>query len=164
MGCGVPHTWAVNGGRSVDADSLVDEIISDKSVEGVTFLGGEPFAQAAALAHIGHRIRGNGMSVVTFTGYLYEEVKAASRGDYDELLAVTDLLIDGPFQRDNVEFSRPWVGSSNQRFHFLTGRYAHIASQFASMRNKLEVRIKPEGQILVNGLAPVASMKSLITP
>jgi len=98
---------------------------------------------------------------LTFTGYLLEEIKAANRKDYDELLAVTDLLIDGPFQRERVEFVRPWVGSSNQRFHFLTNRYADLAPKLATTQNKLEVRLKPDGRIFINGLAPIECIKSL---
>lgn len=162
VGCAVPLTWPVDGGRLIDAESLAEQIISGPPVEGVTFLGGEPFAQAAALAYIGSRIRAQGMSVVTFTGYLLEEIKAATRRDYDELLAVTDLLIDGPFQKDNVEFSRPWVGSSNQRFHFLTVRYAHLAYGLNSIPNRIEVRLKPDGRILINGLAAADDMSALI--
>lgn len=160
-GCAVPQTWPVDDGRLVDADFLASQIISEPSIEGVTFLGGEPFSQAAALAHIGRRIRAQNLSVVTFTGYLLEEIKAANRQDYDELLAVTDLLIDGPFQRERVEFVRPWVGSSNQRFHFLTNRYADLAPKLATTQNKLEVRLKPDGRIFINGLAPIECIKSL---
>ena len=160
-GCAVPQTWPVDDGRLVNADFLANQIISETSIEGVTFLGGEPFFQAAALAYIGRRVREQNLSVVTFTGYLLEEIKAARRQDYDELLAVTDLLIDGPFQRKQVEFSRPWVGSSNQRFHFLTDRYSELASKLERTRNKLEVRLKPDGRIYINGLAPIGCMKSL---
>jgi anaerobic ribonucleoside-triphosphate reductase activating protein len=145
----------------VDADLLASQIIAEPSIEGVTFLGGEPFFQAAALAHIGRCIRAQNLSVVTFTGYLLEQIKAANRQDYDELLAVTDLLIDGPFQRERVEFVRPWVGSSNQRFHFLTNRYADFALKLATTQNKLEVRLKPDGRIFINGLAPIERINSL---
>lgn len=162
VGCAVPQTWSVGGGRLVDAESLSDQIISGPLVEGVTFLGGEPFAQASALASIGRRIKEHGMSVLTFTGYLLEEIKAAKRPDYDELLAVTDLLIDGPFQKDKVEFTRPWVGSSNQRFHFLTDRYAHLAHVLESVPNRIEVRIGPDGRVLINGLAATEDMNALI--
>lgn len=161
-GCALPQTWPLDGGRLVDADFLADQILSGPSVEGVTYLGGEPFFQAAALAYIGRRIRAHGLSVVTFTGHLLEEIKAANRQDYDELLAVTDLLIDGPFQKDCVEFSRPWVGSSNQRFHFLTDRYADLAGEISSIPNRIEVRMKPDGRILINGLAATEDMAALI--
>lgn len=148
-------------GRLVDAESIIDQILSTP-VEGVTFLGGEPFAQAEALAYIGRSIKKHDMSVVTFTGYIFEDLKRASRQDFDELLDVTDLLIDGPFQKDRIDFSRPWVGSSNQRFHFLTNRYAHLAEELSSIPNRIEVRMKPDGRILINGLAEPEDMAALI--
>lgn len=161
-GCALPQTWPVDDGRLVDADFLANQIISEPSIEGVTFLGGEPFFQAAALAYIGRRVREQNLSVVTFTGYRLEDIKAASRQDYDELLAVTDLLIDGPFQRKHLEFSRAWVGSSNQRFHFLTDRYVHLADEISPIPNRIEVRIKPDGRILINGMAATEDMAALI--
>lgn len=162
VGCGVPQTWSNNGGRIVDTKVLVNQILAGPSISGVTFLGGEPFAQAAALADVGRQVKVHGLSVVTFTGYMREDIEKANRDDFNELLTVTDLLIDGPFQKENVEFSRPWVGSSNQRYHFLTDRYLHLESTLASIPNRIEVRLKPDGRMLINGLAPVVDMKSLI--
>lgn len=161
-GCGVPQTWPADGGWLVDADWLVGKIISGDLVEGVTFLGGEPFEQADALAHIGRRVRAHGLSVLTFSGHCLEEIKAAGRQDYEDLLAVTDLLIDGPFQKYKRDFSRPWVGSSNQRYHFLTQRYAHLADKLRAIPNRIEVHLKPDGSILLNGLAAPSDMIALI--
>jgi anaerobic ribonucleoside-triphosphate reductase activating protein len=161
-GCAVPQTWPANGGTLVDADALADRIVSGPPVEGVTFLGGEPFAQAAALAHVGRRVRAHGLSVVTFTGYSLAGIRAAGRRGYDELLAVTDLLIDGPFEKENVDFSRPWAGSSNQEFHFLTDRYAHLAEKLDTIPNRVEVHMQPDGRILVHGLAALEDMAALV--
>lgn len=146
----------------MQTDALVTRILAEPGLEGVTFLGGEPFAQAEALAHIGRQVKAHGLSVVTFSGYWLEELKAANLKDYEELLAVTDLLIDGPFQKDNVDFSRPWVGSRNQRYHFLTARYQHLAEELSVIANRLEIRIQPDGRILINGLAAPDDMRALI--
>ena len=162
MGCAVPQTWAVDGGRLIDADVLADQIICGPPVEGVTFLGGEPFVQASELAYIGRRISNHGLSVVTFTGYRLEAIKAANRRGYEELLAVTDLLIDGPFQREKADLSRPWVGSSNQRFHFLTDRYKYLVDELNSIPNRIEVRLSPDGRVLINGLVNPEDLKALI--
>jgi anaerobic ribonucleoside-triphosphate reductase activating protein len=161
-GCAVPQTWPVDGGRLIDTEWLVDQIISGPLVEGVTFLGGEPFSQASAVADVGRRIRAYDLSVVTFTGHLLEDIKTANRQDYDELLAVTDLLIDGPFQKDSVDFSRPWVGSTNQQYHFLTDRYKHLANEIFSIPNRIEIRMMADGRILINGLAATEDMGALI--
>lgn len=161
-GCAVPQTWSEQGGQTLDTQYLIEKIVDGPTVEGVTFLGGEPFAQAAALAEIARWVKAHGMTVLTFTGYWLEDIQKANRTDFNELLAATDLLIDGPFQREQVQFTRPWVGSSNQRYHFLTDQYAHLAPTLNSIPNRIEVRLNPDGRIFVSGLAPVSDMKRLI--
>jgi anaerobic ribonucleoside-triphosphate reductase activating protein len=161
-GCALPQTWAMEGGKRVDSAALAQQILAGPEIEGVTFLGGEPFAQAAALGDLGSRLRPHGLSVVTFTGYTLEELHSAARSDDAALLAVTDLLIAGPFRRELRDFSRPWVGSSNQRFHFLSARYAPLAAQIAQIPNRLEVRLHPDGRIWINGLAAPEDMRALL--
>ena len=39
-----------------------------------------------------------------------------------ELLAETDVLVDGPYRRELPETRRRWIGSANQRVHFLSDR------------------------------------------
>ncbi len=66
---------------------------------------------------------------MTFTGYEHETLRDARRHDWDDLLDVTDLLVDGPHVAARPDRERPWVGSTNQRFHFLTPRYRHLEAQ-----------------------------------
>ncbi|MBP1994145.1 radical SAM protein [Paenibacillus eucommiae] len=76
-------------------------------------------------------------------------------------MAITDLLIDGPFQKERLNTSRPWVGSSNQRYHFLTERYLHLKERLTDIPNRLEVRLTPDGRVMVNGLAEVGDLEDL---
>jgi anaerobic ribonucleoside-triphosphate reductase activating protein len=55
------------------------------------------------------------------------------------------------------------VGSANQRFHFLTSRYAHLAERLTTIPNRLEVRLRPDGRIEINGLAAPEAMRRLIS-
>jgi anaerobic ribonucleoside-triphosphate reductase activating protein len=160
-GCAVPFTWPDDGGFEVDVEELAETILREPEIEGVTFLGGEPFAQAGALAELGRIVKREGLSVVTFTGFLLENLRKSGDPDTLALLDVTDLLIDGPFQREKLDTSRPWVGSSNQRYHFLTDRYADLKDRLTEIPNRLEVRLKPDGRVLVNGLATVDDLESL---
>lgn len=161
-GCAVRQTWSERGGRIVDTRELLTQILEGPSVEGVTFLGGEPFAQAAALAEIGEVLQEQGLSVMTFTGYWREDLEKAGREDFNALLSVTDLLIDGPFEREKADLSRPWVGSSNQRFHFLTSRYRHLAPTLKAIPNRLEVRMATDGRVFINGMAMPDDMAGLL--
>jgi len=141
---------------------LLTDIIAEREIEGVTFVGGEPFEQAAALAELGGRVQRQGLSIVTFTGYRLEDIRAQRRADWDALLQVTDLLIDGPYKRELADQSRPWVGSSNQRFHFLTSRYEHLLPTLGAIRNRLEIHIKPNGLVMVNGMADDGTLAALL--
>jgi anaerobic ribonucleoside-triphosphate reductase activating protein len=151
-GCATPEAWDESGGIEVDVDALAQEIVSVPDLEGVTFAGGEPFAQAAALAELGRIVRESGLTVLTFTGYRLEDIKMSNCPSWQELLAVTDILIDGPYKREFADTSRPWIGSANQRYHFLTERYQYLQKDLLTISNKIEIRIRPNGQILVNGI------------
>ncbi len=53
---------------------------------------------------------------MTYTGYLYEEIVASTeRKDWQALLWQTDLLVDGPFMREQTAHAKPFCGSANQR-------------------------------------------------
>ncbi len=160
-GCAVPWTWDPVAGELIEVESLTEQILSGDDVEGVTFLGGEPFDQAAALAELGYQMQAAGLSVMTFTGYTLEKIRNTSRQDWHGLLSVTDLLIDGPFRRDLLDLSHPWVGSSNQQYHFLSNRYRYLETELRTIPNRLEVRLQPNGQILVNGMATSADIETL---
>lgn len=160
-GCAVPFTWPEDGGLTMEVEDLAQQILSDPDVEGITFLGGEPFAQAGELARLARILRSEGLSIMTFTGYILEDLRTAGREDWLELLAVTDLLIDGPFERDRVDTSRPWIGSANQRYHFLTNRYIHLSDELTNIPNRLEVRIAPDGRVMINGLAELKDLRAL---
>lgn len=162
-GCAVPWTWDEKEGFDKDVSEIAEMILDGPDVEGVTFLGGEPFSQAAALAKLGREVKSAGLSVVTFTGNLIEDIRASGDPDMLALLDVTDLLLDGPFVRELADMSRPWVGSSNQRFIYLTDRYKSLKDIIAGIPNRLEVRILPNGVVSVNGLIVTDDLKKFIS-
>jgi anaerobic ribonucleoside-triphosphate reductase activating protein len=79
-GCFNPSTWSKSGGYDVTVEELEARILDASNIEGVTFLGGEPFEQAEALSDLGYRVRQVGLSVMTFTGYLHDLHGVPSRG------------------------------------------------------------------------------------
>lgn len=159
-GCANGATWSFDGGYQTTVQELFGQICEQTNIEGVTFIGGEPFSQANALAALGRLCREQGLSVVTFTGYEYERLVAAARADWIALLAVTDLLLAGPFLEGQTDFSRPWIGSRNQKFVFLTDRYRQLQAHGWCSKNGLEIQIAPDGGIRLNGLAPVEDILS----
>ena len=122
-------------------------------IEGVTLLGGEPFDQAAGLAEVARGARTLGLSVMTFSGYTREELEAHPAPGVRELLEATDLLVDGRYDASRPERERRWVGSANQRFHFLTSRYAPGIERIHpdEPERTVELRIAPSGTVFANG-------------
>ena len=118
-GCHNPETHSLEGGFIRGVDELLALYGENPLLAGVTFSGGEPFLQAAALCAVAERVRARGGDVVTYTGYTYESLLArAERGDASEiarLLELTDLLIDGPYLEALRDLDLPFRGSSNQR-------------------------------------------------
>ncbi|MEZ4315652.1 MAG: 4Fe-4S single cluster domain-containing protein, partial [Polyangiaceae bacterium] len=95
-GCWNPETWSFAPRHVRTIDDVEAEILATPGIEGVTLSGGEPFAQAEALAELARRARQRGLSVVVFTGYELRELRwPAAR----ELLATVDLLVTGRFVR-----------------------------------------------------------------
>ncbi len=160
-GCFNPHLWTPRGGVPTEPHHLAARAVA-AGVDGVTLLGGEPFEQAGALALFAAAVRDAGLSVMTFTGHTLEELRAGEDPGVQELLTVTDLLVDGPYRADEPDFSRPWVGSTNQRFHFLTDRYRHLADELDALPDRLELRVAPDGTVAVNGWATVDRLDELL--
>lgn len=162
--CFNPHLWTEQGGQGVKASDLIGQALSAK-VEGVTLLGGEPVEQASALAVFCEGVRDAGLSVMTFTGYtllqLRERVASGNEG-IRALLAQTDLLVDGPYVADKPDHGRPWAGSTNQQFHFLTPRYAHLKDHLSRNPDRLEIRVDPQGRTSVNGWASTDALEVML--
>ena len=148
--CWAKDTWEFGVGKEYSVDDLFYQINEVKDIEGVTFLGGEPLEQAQELAELSVRIKELGLSIVCFTGYTIEELQAKNDNAVNLFLDNVDLLIDGGFEQDKYDLSRPWVGSSNQRYIFLTDFYnQEIISQY---KNKIEARIGEDGRLEINGM------------
>ncbi len=121
------------------------------NVEGVSFLGGEPFGQAEGFAAVAEGVREGGLTVMVFSGFTLSALHARAGRDKSarRLLAATDLLVDGPYVESQHTTDRRWIGSRNQGLRFLTDRYAPDDPRF-SAPNHLEIRMV-DGRIELNG-------------
>ena len=148
-GCANKALWNKNGGTTYDTKEMIDLIVSFKDkIEGITFLGGEPLDQIEAITEISKAVREIGLSVLVFTGYVYEEIK--DKAEIQELINFIDILIDGKYEEDKQDFSRAWVGSSNQKYYFFTDKYDE--SVITQYKNKIELRISPNNSVVMNGM------------
>ena len=157
VGCWAKETWKFGVGTDYSVEKLTELITNQKEIEGVTFLGGEPFEQAEPLSRFAQNVKKLGLSVVCFTGYTIEELRAKNSQAVNKLLEKIDLLVDGGFEKDNFDLSRPWVGSSNQRYIFLTDFYS--PEEIKKYKNKVEVRISEGGKLEINGMGDFERIK-----
>lgn len=115
-GCHNPQTHDPDGGYEITVAELLAMLDENPLLDGVTLSGGEPFLQAGVLAVFAEECRRRGLSVMTYTGYLYDEIVAKKENvDWQKLLDSTDILVDGPFVREKATSEIPFIGSTNQR-------------------------------------------------
>ena len=98
-----------------DLDMILTDLDDDK-VQGLSFLGGEPF-QSRQLYTVVRAIRdmfGNSKDVWVWTGYTFEELLKLG-GWRVNLLKLLDVLIDGKFIEEQKDLSLQFRGSRNQR-------------------------------------------------
>lgn len=150
-GCCNPEFLPFTGGQSASVNAVLATVAEsqlENQIEGVSFLGGEPFSQAEALAELAHGCQTFGLTVMVYTGYTLEQLDdlgPAAR----QLIDNTDLLVDGPYLKDRPETGRRWIGSTNQRIHFLTDKYT-ADDPCWTKPNTLEIRLI-DGALTVNG-------------
>lgn len=125
-GCCNPDMFSPQSKRVHSVDevlSWVENAQARHSIEGVTFLGGEPFEQAEGLANLAEKLKKRSLSVMVFSGYTIEQIRQSKNPSWLQLLQTSDILVDGPYLEAQRTSKRRWIGSENQRIHFLSSRY-----------------------------------------
>jgi len=155
-GCHNPQFLAFRDATWVDVGNLADRVETVRGIEGVTFVGGEPFAQARALASLAARLRDTGLSVMAYSGFTLDQLLAGVAPDALALLNACDLLMDGPYLRGSAT-QKPWRGSDNQQLIALSDRYAteQIAAWNQPVGQSFELRVAPDGTLEVLGIPPM---------
>ncbi|MEV0395205.1 4Fe-4S single cluster domain-containing protein [Polymorphospora rubra] len=161
-GCFNPHMWGFTGGDPVPAGELAARIVAEPT-GGVTFLGGEPFDHAGPLAAVAARVRAADRTVMTFTGYTLARLRGPDAPPAAaDLLAATDLLVAGPFDRDRLDVTRPWVGSTNQEFVLLNPDRPELLDGLGEQPDRVEIEVDAAGRVSVNGWARLDDLDRLL--
>ena len=113
-GCHNPETWEFGVGTQVPVERIVEIVASNPLCRGVTFSGGEPFAQAAGFAKLAKLLKERGYEVASYSGYTFEQLLRGNPAQR-ELLSAIDVLIDGPFVLAEKSLEVAFRGSCNQR-------------------------------------------------
>jgi len=157
-GCCNPHMRPLAVKRILSCKQVLDKILLAKdeyAIEGITFLGGEPFLQAEGLSYLASECRKNGLTVMTFTGYALSSLRKKPFPFTEELISCSDVLVDGPYIKSQPEELRNWLGSKNQKVHFLSTAYKPGIEYAEEFSDSIELRFDQQGVLQLNG-SPVA--------
>ena len=115
--CHNPETHDFTAGHFISIEEILQMIDKNSILDGVTFSGGEPICQAAELLPLAQEIKKRKLHLTVFTGFIFEKLleKAKEDSALKELLALTDLLVDGPFIFAQKSLELKYRGSTNQR-------------------------------------------------
>lgn len=113
-GCHNPETWEFGCGTKISEEAVLDIVLSNPLCRGVTFSGGEPFAQAEGFAELARLLKEKGYEVASYTGFTFEQLLKGTPAQ-KELLGRIDVLIDGPFVLSEKSLELAFRGSRNQR-------------------------------------------------
>lgn len=156
-GCFNPDFQPFAGGYEMTVDEVIALLLAQPDTEGVSFSGGEPFSQAAALAEVAEAVRAADKGVMIFTGYETASLRASRNPGVRRLLAAADLLATGPYQRDQMQ-RHPLLASTNQELLYLSERYRCV--ELGPRRS--EFRIGADGRVSVTGFP--ATMQAVTFP
>ncbi|AKX34558.1 thiol peroxidase [Spiroplasma litorale] len=127
---------------------LTDRILHAKKkydIEGITILGGEPFLQPDGLYELVVWCKKNNLTVICFTGYLFEDLNT----EYKHIIEYIDIIIDGPFIFSKLDFKRRLIGSKNQRVIKISEVYKN-SDYFEKPYSEVEIQIY-KNRVSING-------------
>jgi len=117
LGCHNKDTQNFKGGKVVPIEEMISLLANLDFQDGLTFSGGEPFAQPEALAVLAREAKRLNLNVWSYTGYTYEELIVLSKQNAYilEALKNIDVLVDGRFKLEEKSLNVKFRGSKNQR-------------------------------------------------
>ncbi len=156
-GCWNPATHAFIGThrrRRRPPEDVAAQILGVLGIDGVTFSGGEPMAQASALTELVDSVRARrDLSIACYTGFPLDHLRSKGTRAQQELISRLDILIDGPYLRERHTNLR-WRGSENQQVHFLSPRYRHLAPMAHERGSWIEFELDEQETLHWMGIPP----------
>ena len=116
-GCHNKASWNPQAGSLLTqqkVDEIINEIIANPLLDGITFSGGDPFYNPEEFLPLIKTIKERtNMNIWCYTGYTYEQLMGMEV--CREILKLVDVLVDGKFIEDLYSPYLEFRGSSNQR-------------------------------------------------
>lgn len=114
-GCHNVSTHDPTGGHDEDTDALIQRMLRNPLLSGLTLTGGDPLLQPKPCAELARAAKNADLNVWLYAGDTYEELAEKNDPDVMALLRLTDVLVDGPYIQSRRTLELPFRGSDNQR-------------------------------------------------
>ncbi|MHA1766536.1 MAG: 4Fe-4S single cluster domain-containing protein [Promethearchaeota archaeon] len=121
-GCYNKELWPFIKKNQYTPKQLVEVILKNKKIEGITLSGGEPLLQYPALLDFLKLIKKTRLTVVCFTGFYFNQIKNSKMKD---ILNYIDIIIAGSYIEDLKTNFNSLISSSNQELIFLSDKYSY---------------------------------------
>lgn len=109
-GCHNAQFWSIKSGTERSINEVFDELNRDDF--NISILGGEPLMQYPAILELCKLIKKKTKKTIwLWTGYELPYLEIF----FGELLRYVDVVVDGPFQKENYKPNLKWRGSTNQK-------------------------------------------------
>lgn len=117
-GCFNIETWDFSGGKEFtdETKETIYSILNKEYIKRFSILGGEPLCKEniKTVKSLIQEVKNKfpKIKVWLYTGYTLDEI--AKDNSLQEVIALTDVFVEGRFMEEYADMSYPWAGSTNQ--------------------------------------------------
>ena len=151
-GCSNPELWSPRPEYEVSIENLchlIDQVLSNHPVDGITITGGEPFQQAADLWELISRLSNQVPDILVYSGYRLQELYDLNDPAVNSVLNNIATLVDGAYIQQ-LNDNSPLRGSSNQQVHILKDEYRDMYAHYLkTAENKIQNFTTGDGVVSV---------------
>lgn len=162
-GCITPSLLDPAAGKLVPVARLAQRLLDlPLVIDGLTFTGGEPFAQAEALLSLLDHIQPqcSRWNLLCFSGFTLEHLQRGTAAQQN-LLKRLDILVDGPYQAGHPG-THPLTASANQRLHLLSARAQALRGELDTLHsNQANLALNPHGADWLIGILDAPTRAAL---
>lgn len=124
LGCHNQETWPFTPKNIIKIDEIIEQIVGNPYLDGITISGGDPFYQPIGVNTLITKLKQrlidmnrdlSEFTIWCYTGYTIDELITSGTPEQKRLLSNIDILVDGPYKQSERDLTLEFRGSKNQR-------------------------------------------------
>ncbi|MCL2065099.1 MAG: radical SAM protein [Candidatus Cloacimonetes bacterium] len=138
--CANPELWGKNLSKNIEVKKLaglIKQAINNKTIDGITFTGGDPLEQADEMSKLLPLLKEFTEDILVYTGYSFDDIKKTD--EWEHLEQFVSVLIDGPYIDELNDNKCVLRGSTNQNIIYLNknikNKYLEYLQKERSIQN-----------------------------